>query len=308
MARTVESTVKGRPFALIGVPSSAGARRAGQEGAPAALRRAGLAQRLSDKGLDVADHGDLQAVAFRPDDEHPRRQNLEPVRAVAQRTATAVDRALDEGRAPVVLGGDCSLSLGVIAGVLAHHDRVGLVYFDGDVDLNTPETTPSGAFDGMVLAHLLGRGAPELTGLGPRRPMLAEEDVVLFGYDVTTGWIDPPEIEALERSHMTRFPLDRVRADARGAAMEALALLEGRVDALVVHFDLDVTNLPAVDVPHPNGLDPATAFAALGVLAGAPSCVAVVVTELQPELDPGGLHALRLVEGLAEALAAGEGV
>lgn len=292
--------------AVIGVPSSAGGRRTGQEGAPAAFRAAGLLERLRAKGLDVADLGDLPSVSFRPDPEHPRQQNLALVAEVARQAADRVDQALASRRLPLVLGGDCSLSLGVIAGLLRHHLRLGLLYFDGDVDLNTPETTESGIFDGMVLAHVLGRGAAELTEIGPRLPLLAEEDIVLFGYDEESGWIDAAELEVLESSRMSKYPLARVRADATAAAGDALLHLENRTDAILLHFDVDVMDFPAVDVPHPHGLDAASAFAALGVFAAAPTCAAVVVTELNAELDPDGSHAEHVVDGLADALGAGK--
>ena len=61
-------------------------------------------------------------------------------------------------------------------------------------------------------------------------------------------------------------------------------------------------DFPAVDVPHPHGLDAASAFAALRVFAGAPRCAAVVVTELNAELDPDRSHAARLVDDLVEVL------
>jgi arginase len=291
-------------LALIGVPSSAGARRTGQEGAPAAFRAAGLLERLRAKGLDVADLGDLPSVSFRPDPEHPRQQNVALVVDVARLAAERVDQALQSRRLPLVLGGDCSLSLGVISGLLRYHSRLGLLYFDGDVDLNTPETTPSGVFDGMVVAHVLGRGAPQLAGIGPRRPLLSEEDIALFGYDVRSGWIDPPELEALERSRMSKYPLARVQADSTALARDALLRLESRSDAILVHFDVDVMDFPAVDVPHPGGLDAESTFAALRVFVTAPACAAVVVTELNAERDPDGSHTACLVDGLVEALGA----
>lgn len=289
-------------LALIGVPSSAGGRRTGQEGAPAALRAAGLSERLTAAGLDVVDFGDLDRVVYRPDPEHPRQQNLALVVEVARRVADVVDRALAQGRTPLVLGGDCSLSLGVIAGVLRHHASLGLVYFDADLDLNTPETTLSGIFDGMVMAHVLGLGAPELAGVGPRQPLLSEEDIALFGYDAESGWIDPAELEILEGSAMVKYPMSRVRADPVAAAREAVAGLEARSDALLVHFDVDVTDTPAVDVHHPQGLDGVAAFSALGVFAAATTCAGIVVTELNAELDPEGTHAAGLVEGLVKVL------
>lgn len=291
-------------LALIGVPSSAGGRRTGQEGGPGAFRAAGLLERLREKGLDVADLGDLPPVSFRPDPENPRRQNLPLVVDVAQLVADRVDQAVASRRLPLVLGGDCSFSIGVIAGLLRHHENLGLLYFDGDVDLNTPETTLSGIFDGMVMAHILGQGAPELAGIGPRRPLLPEENVSLFGYDAGSGWIDPPELEALERSRMRKYPLAQIRADPVAAAREALVGLEKRSDAFLVHFDIDVMDTPAVDVPRPQGLDAESAFSALGVFTAAPTCVAVVVTEFNAELDPTGSHAVGLVDGLVRVLGA----
>lgn len=206
MSKITNKSFYPRPgLALIGVPTSGGARRKGQERAPAALRAGRLLERLQGRGVDVVDLGDLPTVTFEEDRDHPRRQNLDRVLAVARQTAGLVDRALAGGRRPLVLGGDCTLSLGVIAGLLRHQSRVGLVYFDGDLDLNTPDTTESGILDGMVLSHALGRGVPELAGVGPREPLLSEEDVVLFGYDEESGWIDPPELELLERSHIARY-------------------------------------------------------------------------------------------------------
>ena len=293
-------------FALIGVPSSAGGRRTGQEQGPQAFRAAGLLERLRANGLDVADLGDLPSVAFRPDAENPRQQNFGLVVDVARQVADRVDEAVASGRSPLVLGGDCSLSLGVMAGLLRHHPRLGLMYFDADLDLNTPDTTRSGVADGMVLAHALGRGVHELAGVGPRVPLLSEEDIVLFGYDVGSGWIDPPEIELLERSRMSKYPLARVRSDAAAAARDALGGLTGHSDAILVHFDVDVMDFPAVDVPHPDGLDAESAFTALSVFTSAPTCAAVVVTELNPERDPDGSHTERLVAGLVGALANGK--
>ena len=291
-------------LALIGVPSSAGARRTGQEGAPALFRAVGLLERLRAKGLDVADLGDLSSVSFRPDPENPRQQNVALVEDVARQTADRVDTAVADFRLPLVVGGDCSLSLGVVAGLLRHHTRLGLVYFDGDVDLNTPETTQSGVFDGMVLAHVLGRGVPQLAGIGPRQPLLPEEDVVLFGYDEGSGWVDPPEIELLGRSRMHKYPLHGVRGDPIASAHDALRGLEVRAEAIVVHFDVDVMDFPAVDVSHPGGLDCDSAFAALRVFVASPRCAGVVVTELNADLDPDRSQTERLVHGLVEAFGA----
>ena len=69
-------------IALLGAPTSAAAMSAGHEGAPTALRAAGLADRLRDAGYDVADHGDDPVQLYKPDEDSPRARNLRSVLAI----------------------------------------------------------------------------------------------------------------------------------------------------------------------------------------------------------------------------------
>ena len=91
-----------------------GAHSPGQEQAPAALRDAGLAERLGD----VLDLGDTTLRRWAPDREHRRAQNAAAVAAAAAEVAERVERALRAGHRALVLGGDCTVELGVVAGAL----------------------------------------------------------------------------------------------------------------------------------------------------------------------------------------------
>jgi arginase len=106
-------------WVIIGVPSSAGAHHAGQERAPAALRAAGLLDRLRAAGVAVSDAGDLPVTPFAVDRGHPQARNLGAVVTVARQVAAAVASQLEAGRLPLVAGGDCTITLGVIAGFAA---------------------------------------------------------------------------------------------------------------------------------------------------------------------------------------------
>lgn len=229
---------------LIGVPSSAGTHGIGQEKAPMQLRRAGLVDRLASAGIDVIDDGDLPLALYRPGSVDRHQQNLPQVAAVAERVADRVERVAASGRRPLVLGGDCTITLGVVAGLQRVHPALGLLYFDGDVDLNTPTTTRSGILDGMGVAHLLGDGAPALSRLGPHFPMLSRERLVLFGYD--PRMLEPAEVEALSRHNLAAWTADQAAARPAEAAREALAALEPLADPVLVHFDVD-----AVDFERP---------------------------------------------------------
>ena len=159
-------------WTMIGVPSSAGAHHAGQERAPDALRAAGLLPRLAAAGESVHDAGNLPGAVFAVDHDNPGRRSLPAVVRVADEVANAVADALGGAAVdsaagawlPLVVGGDCTITLGVIAGFRRRHRDVGLVYVDGDADLGSPDDGGSGIFDSMGVTHLLGGGAPELAG------------------------------------------------------------------------------------------------------------------------------------------------
>lgn len=291
--------------ALIGVPSSAGARRVGQEQAPRCLREAGLVQRLVSRGIDVLDLGDLPEVCFRPDAGNPRNQNIAHVLNVLEGVADSVDKAVGHRAWPLVIGGDCSISIGVIAALTKRFTDFGLSYIDGDVDLNTPATTHTGILDGMVMAHILGRGADQLTGFGARYPLLREENIALFGYSVQAGGIDPAEIDILRKSRMAKFPFEDVTDDVRGAATRALHVLERRVKHFLVHLDVDVINydeFPAVDFGHRPGLTLAQAREAVRVFTSSKKAVGLVVAEFNAARDTDGTMVEALIGIIEEAI------
>ena len=108
---------------VIGVPSSMGA----FEKAPAALRAAGLIDRLVAAGIGVDDRGDARVRRWFPDRLHPRAQHVDAVAEVAAETAGRVRDAAERGSPALVLGGDCTVGLGTIAG-LREAGPLGLVY------------------------------------------------------------------------------------------------------------------------------------------------------------------------------------
>jgi arginase len=292
---------------LLGVPSSAGAFAPGQELAPAALREAGLVERLRAGGVAVEDLGDSPVWRWRPDRRRPRAQNLEAVAATVRETAERVERALAGGDAALVLGGDCTIELGTVAGALAHGPSVGLVYFDLHPDLNVPDSVAEGALDWMGMAHALGvDGAEdELVSAGPRMPLLADDQVLFLSYGPEQA--RPFEREQMERRGLAGIPVHEVAGDPEAAARHALEWAEPHFERLLVHFDVDVidfTDAPLSENTGRNeGISLDTALGALAVLSSSDRLAAVTVTELNPlhgEEDGSTLE--RFVEGLAGCL------
>jgi len=294
-------------IAVIGVPSSAGAFAVGQEEAPAALRAAGLLDALTAAGVAVDDLGDSPIVRWHPDRANPRAQNEAEVIAVATRTRERVAGAARRGGLALVLGGDCTVGVGTLAGVIEVEPAAGLVYFDLHADMNTPESVIDGALDWMGLGHALGLPGTlaGLRGVGPRTPLIEPERVVLFGHGEAHA--TPWERERIAELRLRRVAVEEVRANPEAAAARTLDALGEDVRAIALHVDVDVidfTDAPLSENTGRNtGLALATALAAIGVLVRDRRLAAVTVCELNPAhaaADPGCLE--RFATGLASAL------
>jgi arginase family enzyme len=163
-------------ISVVGVPSSAASYAAGQDLAPAALRSAGLLEQLIACGLEVHDDGDLPHQAWSPDRDHPLAQNAGQATTPVQQLADRLGPLLARGDIALVLGGNCTIALGIMAALrYLGAGPPGLLYVDRHYDLNTPESTTDGALDWMGLAHALALPGclDTLTGaFGPREPAL----------------------------------------------------------------------------------------------------------------------------------------
>ena len=302
---TADAEARMGDWAMIGVPSSAGAHHAGQERAPDALRAAGLAGRLAAAGESVQDLGNLPEAPFAVDHRHPGARNLDAVARVAREVADAVADVAGTGRLPLVVGGDCTITLGVIAGFRRGHPDVGLVYVDGDADVGLPDSGGSGIFDSMGVSHLLGRGAPELTGLGGALPLLEGARLAIVG-------ADPRETDDAGRAYLAGAGVSLQEApafvaDPEGAAARAMAAATAG-GPVVVHFDVDVIDsgdLPLGNFPHyGSGVLLEHVIACLRVLRHHRSFAGLILTEVNPTHDADGSQLSRYVDGLARALAA----
>jgi arginase len=253
----------------------------------------------------VDDAGDLPETPFSVDRDQPRKRSLPAVAGVARQVADAVAEVAGPGRLPLVVGGDCTITLGAVAGLRREHADLGLVYIDGDADLGTPQTTDSGIFDSMGIAHLLGAGAPELAGFAGPPPLLDPGRLALAG-------CDPREIDDAGR----RFLADRgvsfqegpaLAADPAGAASTALAAIADAAGPVLVHFDVDTVDsgdLPLANFPHyGSGVTLEHAVGCLRVLCRHPALAGLVLTEVNPTHDADGTLLDRYIDAVVEALA-----
>jgi arginase len=299
----VKITRQTKNIVLLGSATSAAALRAGHERAPAALRAAGIADRLKSAGFHVADHGDTATYLFQPDDEHPRARNVSAILKSLNDLRPRVEVAVKTGALPLILTGDCISVLAVIAGTRRFYRNVSLIYVDRDADLNVPATTHSGCVDGMVISQVIGRGAPELVRFWGEPPLVREPDVALFGFER----LDAPEEQYLLASPLRRHAsLEVSTIGAAAAARLALERVHAAKHEFILHFDVDVISseeFPWTNFPGAGGLSLKEVRDALRAFASQPNLAAFVVAGYNPDLDPDGNGARKLIDWLADVLA-----
>lgn len=294
-------------ISIVGVPSSAGSYAAGQDQAPAVLRSAGLIDALSASGLEVQDEGDLPLQIWRPDRINTRAQNIDQVTESILELIEILTPLLARGDMLLVLGGNCTVALGVVAALRrVSADPVGVLYVDRNYDINTPESTSDGALDWMGMAHALslpGSLDVLVDVLGPR-PLLEPNQVVWLGVDekFATEW---------EKGEARRLGLRVISSSAfaNDPASSAVASLNHLpAGPLAVHLDVDV--LDFIDAPLAENTDGRNtgptldqAALALGIAAQDPRFRTMSIGELNPSRSAGDPQAIpRFIATIARVM------
>lgn len=298
---------KKRNLGIIGVPIDLGAGRRGVDMGPSAIRIGDLEKRLEELGHKVVDYGDLDVMI--PETQKVgtgRLRYKQPILAACTELMNTVDRCLEEGRMPLVLGGDHSIAIGSVAGSTNWYARrdeaIGLIWFDAHGDANTPETTPSGNIHGMSLAVSLGFGDHELVHLGGRAPKVQPRNTVLIGIrDIDAG-----ERDFLKKSGVTCYTMrDLDERGMRDVLDEAIRLASDGTAGIHLSFDLDVVDpedAPGTGTPVWGGISYREAHLAMEMFADRANIVAMDLVEVNPVLDTKNMTGVLAAELAQSAL------
>jgi arginase len=274
------------PIALIGIPLDLGAENLGVDIGPKAFRYTQLVNKLHTAGLDVTDHGDIACP-----DRHsakvgdPKQRHLAEIVAVSEATAAKVEGFIRGGRRVVGLGGDHSVTLGLVAGASAATDGdIGLIYFDAHGDMNTAETTLSGNIHGMHLASLMGFGGRELIDAYKPGAKLTKENLLHIG----GSDFDEAELDLIKREGISAFTLHDLLSGSLAPLWPQIDALAKRVKHIWISFDLDVLNeqyAPGAGMPNQAGLSYREIAAIATYIGRTCPVIGVDIVEYNPLLD-----------------------
>ena len=284
-----------------------GASRRGVDMGPSALRVAGLAQHIKQLGHQVEDIGNVSVK--QPEEQHygeKKAKYLNEIMETCKGLAEIVQKTLDEGLVPVILGGDHSVALGSVGGVSAHfrkkEKRIGLLWLDAHGDMNTPDSSPSGNVHGMPLAALIGYGPPEMTEIAGFKPVVEPRNVCLVGIRD----LDAKEKRIIKESGVHVFTMrDLDERGMREVMAEALRFATDETDAIAVSLDLDFvdpTDAPGVGTPVRGGVTYREAHLAMEMIADSKALVSIEAVEVNPVIDQHNRTALLGVELLCSGL------
>jgi arginase len=282
---------------LVTVPYRYDERGEGLGAGPDALLAAGLADRLRDAGVDIAGIREASLdPALREDDRTAI--NIGRLGADTARLVAAANR---EGAGALVLAGDDTAAIGVVAGLQHAHGAetaIGVVWVDAHGDFNTPETSFSGILAGMPVAILAGLAGPlwrEAAGLAAPVPT---ERILLAG----TRELDEKEEELLRATEVRVLRASEL--EEAGRLADAIARLAGRCAVLYLHVDLDVLDprfVPSASTPSANGLTINGLAAVMKTVLATSKVAAVTLSSLNPGA---GARGKRSVASALETLAA----
>lgn len=285
--------------ALAGVPIDSSGRPNGLERMPQALRAVGLVQQLQ-----LRDLGDWLVAIDSPErDPITGIIGFASVCKTSEIIRTNLTNLLARGERPLLLGGCCTLLIGVFAALREQYGRIGLAFVDGHLDFYDGRSSPTGEAADMELAILTGFGPSGLVDLAGKPPLISAHDVIVLGYRdaeeaAKEGALDPQKVAP----DMTLVDAHAIRQKGPGTwGAQAVQRFESDPKRFWLHVDLDVLDqevLPAVDYRMPNGLTWEEMTELVRPLARSPALVGADLTIYNPTLDPEGQYAKQIVSWL----------
>ncbi|MBA3750324.1 MAG: arginase family protein [Nitrosopumilus sp.] len=291
-------------YAIIDAPSILGLRPTGVEGLPEALKGAGLIRRLKAKYV-----GCVQPLLSYDPKRDPTTliMNADAIKAFSINLANVVSVEISKRNFPILLGGDCSILIGALLGLRRHAGRHGLFFIDGHSDFYQPQASTTGEVADMDLAVVSGRGPDILTNIDGLKPLVRDENIVVFGYRDAeqSASYGSQDVRDTKMHVFDQLKVKELKINT-ATSMAVSRLMKDEIEGFWIHLDADVLDdriMPAVDYRlDGNGLDFSELSDLLRTLISTGRAVGMTITIFNPHLDSDGSIAGNFVSSIVAGL------
>lgn len=295
---------KGPRYVIIDAPSILGLHDTGVQDLPEALKKAGLMDRLNATFAGIVQ----PSMLYDPTrDPNTHLLNGTSIALFSKDLSKRVNDEIIKKNFPIVLGGDCSILIGVLLG-LRRIGRYGLFFIDGHSDFYQPQASTTGEVADMELAIVSGRGPDILSNIEGLKPLVLDDDIVVFGYRDAEQSIKYGSNNVRD-TKIQVFDLSDVRnlgiKEATSLAVSNFITNED-LSGFWIHLDADVLDdriMPAVDYRLGNGgLEFSELSYLLKILTSSQKAIGMTITIYNPNLDSNGSIAKNFVECIVAGL------
>lgn len=267
---------------IIGVEMDLGASKRGVSMGPKAIRYGGLIEGLEEEGYTVNDKGDIAPIT--KGESRGNMKNFDQVVDINRKLYKEVADTMDNGRFPVVLGGDHSIAAGSITAV-AERKNVGVIWIDAHGDWNDDKSSPSGNMHGMPFSAVCGYGPDAMVDYAENLKYVdVKHCVQIGGRD-----IDSIERVRMKEAGVTVFPINVIDEIGMTAVMRKAIEIAGEgTDGIHLSFDVDAITpeaAPGTGTIVHDGLTVREAFLAVEMLASSGKLTSIDMVEVNPILD-----------------------
>ncbi len=293
---------------IIAAPSTLGLSSSGVEKLAEIFLNCGLQQKIySNHPVIYIPAHHYQRSTMR--DSETNCLNTSAIIDFSKRLHKAVIPVIQRKHFCFVLGGDCSILLGITA-ALKTKGVYGLVFIDAHADFYSPDKSTTGEVADMDLAIVTGRGPELLTNMDGLKPYILDKNVIHIAQrdQEQAEEYGSPDIRTTD---IACFSLKQIRAEGLGAMMEKILrhIHTLDIDGFWIHFDTDVLAdeiNPAVDYKLPGGLQFNEATMLLSNLLATGKAAGISVTIYNGDLDANASIARQITDCLGKAFSPNE--
>lgn len=276
-----------KEVSVIGVPFDMAASQMGTRLGPEAIKISGLIDKLKYLGYSIKDLGNLEIEnGYKIVKSHNKLNHLDLAIKANEKLANVVAKEVAEDRLPLILGGDHSIFLGSVKGLLTKYENLGIIYFDAHADINTAETTPTGNIHGMTVASALGIGEKSLCDVYDGDLKIKPENILYIGLRD----VDPGEVIRIRELGIKTYTMEDIEVHSMEKVMEeGLEFIKEKdLDGVHISFDIDCLDpkiAPGTGVKVPGGLSFREARLGLVMTSALKNIVSAEFVEVNPLLD-----------------------